>query len=66
MGRGGCGGEDPQDQTDYDPAARGPATHRSCTDLICLALLLVFLVAWLAVAGLAFSRGNPAQLIHPR
>ena len=67
MGRGRCGGDDvaPEDEEDYDPSDKGPNAHRSCTDVICLLLLVVFCLVWFGVACYAFSRGNPYQLIYP-
>ena len=45
MGRGKCGGGDevaPEDEEDYDPSDKGPNSQRSCTDVICLLLLVLF------------------------
>jgi len=66
MGRGSCGNEvEDEDEVDYDPSHKGPNQKRSCTDVICLLLLLIFCVVWCFVAAYAFSRGNPFQLIYP-
>jgi len=69
MGRGSCGSDEDvdeyADEVDYDPSHKGPNEKRSCTDVICLLLLVVFCVVWGAVAVYAFSRGNPFQLIYP-
>ena len=65
---GCCGCEDevaPDEDQDYDPSDKGPNSSRSCTDVICLLLLIVFCGTWFGVACYAFSRGNPFQLIHP-
>jgi choline transporter-like protein 2/4/5 len=67
MGGGRCGEavEPEEGEEDYDPSDRGPNTNRGCTDILCLLLLVVFCATWLGVAGYAFSRGNPYQLLHP-
>eukprot|EP00090_Calanus_glacialis_P041007 TRINITY_DN7188_c0_g1_i2.p1 TRINITY_DN7188_c0_g1~~TRINITY_DN7188_c0_g1_i2.p1 ORF type:complete len:720 (-),score=98.82 TRINITY_DN7188_c0_g1_i2:192-2351(-) len=67
MGRGRCGSSEVEDkdEVDYDPSHKGPNKSRSCTDVICLLLLVVFCVIWGGVAVYAFSRGNPFQLIYP-
>ena len=38
---------------------------RHCTDAPCLALYLLALAAWVAVAVVAFMDGEPAQLLYP-
>jgi len=38
---------------------------RSCTDVICLVIFLVFCVSFVGVAFYAFYAGNPGQLVHP-
>ena len=46
-------------------AAPGPARFRSCTDILCLLLWVAFLVGWLAVAGVVYSRSAPERLLRP-
>jgi len=65
MGRGGCCNGEEEDEVDYDPANKGPNVKRSCTDVLCLLLLVIFCFIWFGVAIYAFSRGNPFQLIYP-
>ena len=43
----------------------GPNEKRSCTDVLCLLLLVIFCLVWFGVAIYAFSQGNPFQLIYP-
>eukprot|EP00094_Tigriopus_californicus_P004803 TCALIF_04623-PA protein Name:"Similar to SLC44A5 Choline transporter-like protein 5 (Macaca fascicularis)" AED:0.13 eAED:0.13 QI:715/0.81/0.91/1/0.63/0.75/12/74/636 len=50
---------------EHDEDFHGPINKRSCTDVICLLLFLVFLGAWIAVAVYAFANGNPQRLIYP-
>ena len=68
MGRGGCGGcakVNDEDEDDYDPSDSGPIKDRSCTDVVCLLLFIVFIVGWGIISTYAFINGNPAQLIYP-
>ena len=50
---------------DYDPEFRGPIKSRSCTDVLCLLLLLVFVGGWAAVSVYGFQNGDPERLIYP-
>ena len=67
MGRGECGGSKvtDEDEVDHDPSHTGPIKNRSCTDVLCLLLLLVFAVGWGVISVYAFLHGNPVQLIYP-
>ena len=38
---------------------------RSCTDVLCLLLFVVFLVAWVVVGVWAFANGDPNRLVYP-
>ena len=38
---------------------------RSCTDIICCIVFLVFLVAMLGVSGFAIANGDPVNIISP-
>ena len=62
-----CGDdEETEDQVDYDPSHKGPkGDGRSCTDVLCLLLLVIFLGVWAGVAVYGFTRGNPHLLLHP-
>ena len=39
--------------------------NRSCTDILCLLLFLVFIVGWVVVGVLGFMSGDPEQLVYP-
>ena len=56
---------DDEDKDDYDPANKGPNVKRSCTDVKCLVIFIIFCVGWVGVALYALVRGNPARLVHP-
>nr|CAD7396533.1 unnamed protein product [Timema cristinae] len=58
----------------YDPTFKGPLNKRSCTDVICLGLFLVFVGAWIFVgyyvgdcrcSVLGFTQGDPSRLLLP-
>ncbi|XP_043938071.1 choline transporter-like protein 4 [Protopterus annectens] len=50
----------------YDPAFNGPIRNRSCTDIICCVLFLVFIAGYMIVGILAWLYGDPRQVIYPR
>ena len=43
----------------------GPIKDRSCTDVLCLLLLLAFVLCWAGVGYWAISNGDPNTLVHP-
>lgn len=49
----------------YDPDFSGPLKRRSCTDVLCLLLLLVFIGCWIGIGLYAFINGNPDVLLVP-
>ncbi|XP_046368396.2 choline transporter-like protein 2 [Haliotis rufescens] len=49
----------------YDPTFKGPIHNRSCTDIICCILFIIFIIGSVAVSILGYSRGDPYRLIHP-
>ena len=50
----------------FDPDFQGPVRNRSCTDVICLALFLVFLGGWGFVAYIGISNGDIDKVIFSR
>jgi choline transporter-like protein 2/4/5 len=50
----------------YDPDFNGPLKNRSCTDIICLLLFLIFIGCWAGIAIYAFTSGDPYTLLVPR
>uniref|UniRef100_A0A8C8SJI8 Choline transporter-like protein n=1 Tax=Pelusios castaneus TaxID=367368 RepID=A0A8C8SJI8_9SAUR len=55
------------EQCKYDPSFRvSPCPPRSCTDVICCALFLVFLAGYMVVGILAWLYGDPRQVVYPR
>ncbi|XP_063909767.1 choline transporter-like 2 isoform X2 [Zophobas morio] len=50
----------------YDPDFNGPSKHRSCTDIICLLLFIVFIGCWAGIAIYAFTSGDPNMLLVPK
>lgn len=49
----------------YDPTFNGPIKNRSCTDVICCLLFLVFLLGMAACSIIGYARGNPYKLLYP-
>uniref|UniRef100_UPI00398F6FE2 choline transporter-like protein 4 n=1 Tax=Pristiophorus japonicus TaxID=55135 RepID=UPI00398F6FE2 len=58
--------EDAWEPTKYDPTFRGPIRNRSCTDIICCILFMVFIVGYMVVGILAWLYGDPREVIYPR
>lgn len=50
----------------YDPSFRGPIKNRSCTDVICCVLFLVFILGYIGVGLVAWVYGDPRQVLYPR
>ncbi|XP_043534109.1 choline transporter-like protein 4 [Chiloscyllium plagiosum] len=50
----------------YDPTFRGPIKNRSCTDILCCVLFMVFIVGYMIVGILAWLYGDPREVIYPR
>uniref|UniRef100_A0A4D5RA77 Choline transporter-like protein n=1 Tax=Scolopendra viridis TaxID=118503 RepID=A0A4D5RA77_SCOVI len=49
----------------YDPDFNGPIRNRSCTDVICFAIFITFIILWIILSILAFRYGNPEMLAFP-
>ena len=56
-----------EEEAEYDPdkSGAGPIKDRSCTDVLCLGLLISFLVLWGFIAIWAFTYGDPSKLMYP-
>ncbi|VDI21944.1 Hypothetical predicted protein, partial [Mytilus galloprovincialis] len=52
-------------RTKHNENFKGPIENRSCTDIICCLLFLVFILGLIAVSILGFVWGNPNRLLHP-
>ncbi|XP_035879736.1 choline transporter-like protein 4 [Phyllostomus discolor] len=50
----------------YDPSFRGPIKNRSCTDVICCVLFLLFILGYIVVGIVAWVYGDPRQVLYPR
>ncbi|KAI3387687.1 hypothetical protein SNEBB_001139 [Seison nebaliae] len=44
----------------------GPISKRSCTDVVCCVLLLVYMTLMVGIGLIAFTQGNPKQLLYPQ
>ena len=54
-----------EEEFDPDKAGAGPIKDRSCTDVICLGLLISFIAVWVLIAIWAFQFGDPSKLMYP-
>ena len=54
-------------EEEYDPdrGGAGPIKDRSCTDVLCLGLLIAFLVLWVMIAAWGMTHGDPSKLMYP-
>ncbi|XP_074188816.1 choline transporter-like protein 4 isoform X1 [Rhinolophus sinicus] len=50
----------------HDPSFRGPIKNRSCTDVICCVLFLLFILGYIVVGIMAWVYGDPQQVLYPR
>ncbi|XP_049509516.1 choline transporter-like protein 4 isoform X2 [Panthera uncia] len=50
----------------YDPSFRGPIKNRSCTDIVCCILFLLFILGYIVVGIVAWVYGDPRQVLSPR
>ncbi|XP_031569515.1 choline transporter-like protein 4 [Actinia tenebrosa] len=48
----------------FDPSFNGPIKNRSCTDIPCCILFVLYIVGMLALGGAAFYMGNPYKLLN--
>uniref|UniRef100_A0A8C4PYP3 Choline transporter-like protein n=1 Tax=Eptatretus burgeri TaxID=7764 RepID=A0A8C4PYP3_EPTBU len=49
----------------FDSSFRGPVKKRGCTDIICCIFFLLFIVVYLFVGIVAWTHGDPRQVLHP-
>lgn len=49
----------------FDPNFKGPIQKRSCTDVICCLLFLIFFAGMIACTVIGYARGDPYKLILP-
>ncbi|KAJ8045124.1 Choline transporter-like protein 2 [Holothuria leucospilota] len=49
----------------YDPKFKGPIENRGCTDIICCLIFIAFLVGEGFIAYIAFTNGNPDNVLKP-
>ena len=53
------------DDFDPDKNGAGPIKDRSCTDILCLALLMSFVILWFMIACWGLQNGDPSKLMYP-
>ena len=57
--------EEEEEEYDPDKSGAGPIKDRSCTDVLCLGLLIAFLVLWVMIAAWGVTHGDPSKLMYP-
>ncbi|XP_069775693.1 choline transporter-like protein 4 [Narcine bancroftii] len=50
----------------FDPNFNGPIKNRSCTDIICCIIFMVFILGYMVVGIVAWLYGDPREVIYPR
>ncbi|XP_063747673.1 choline transporter-like protein 5-B isoform X4 [Eleginops maclovinus] len=49
----------------FDPNFRGPVHNRSCTDVICCVIFIVFIIGYIALGTVAWIHGDPRKVVYP-
>ncbi|XP_029636675.1 choline transporter-like protein 2 isoform X3 [Octopus sinensis] len=57
--------EDNEKEPLKDGNYRGPVTNRSCTDIICCIIFIIFLVAFAGVSIFAYVKGDYQLILYP-
>ncbi|KAL3871868.1 hypothetical protein ACJMK2_039840 [Sinanodonta woodiana] len=66
-----CGGKEENQDNKYGEAKKhnkdfkGPIKNRSCTDVICCMLFLIFVAGMVACSIAGYVRGDPVRLLYP-
>ncbi|XP_031231788.1 choline transporter-like protein 5 isoform X4 [Mastomys coucha] len=49
----------------YDPDFQGPIAKRSCTDILCCMIFLLFILGYILLGLLAWAHGDPRKMAYP-
>ncbi|XP_061833975.1 choline transporter-like protein 5-B isoform X3 [Nerophis lumbriciformis] len=49
----------------FDPNFRGPIHNRSCTDVICCVIFIIFIIGYIALGTVAWIYGDPRRVTYP-
>ncbi|ESO92820.1 hypothetical protein LOTGIDRAFT_120296 [Lottia gigantea] len=49
----------------FDPSFNGPIKNRSCTDVLCCLIFLIFVVGMVVCSALGYAHGDPTKLVYP-
>uniref|UniRef100_A0A8C6DHF3 Choline transporter-like protein n=1 Tax=Moschus moschiferus TaxID=68415 RepID=A0A8C6DHF3_MOSMO len=49
----------------YDPHFRGPVVNRSCTDVLCCMIFILFIMAYILLGLAAWVNGDPRRVAYP-
>lgn len=53
------------DPRTYDPDFQGPTADRSCTDVLCCMIFILFVVGYILLGLLAWTHGDPRRVAYP-
>ncbi|CAK7304598.1 Choline transporter-like protein 5 [Vulpes lagopus] len=49
----------------YDPNFKGPVAKRSCTDVLCCIIFILFIIAYILLGLVAWIHGDPRRVVYP-
>ncbi|XP_005622113.1 choline transporter-like protein 5 isoform X1 [Canis lupus familiaris] len=49
----------------YDPNFKGPVAKRSCTDVLCCIIFILFIIAYILLGLVAWIHGDPRRVAYP-
>ncbi|PVD22194.1 hypothetical protein C0Q70_17999 [Pomacea canaliculata] len=49
----------------HNPREKVPCKSRSCTDILCCIIFVIFVLGFVVCAIIGFARGNPIKLVYP-
>ncbi|CAO2600493.1 Choline transporter-like protein 5 [Lemmus lemmus] len=53
------------DPRTYDPDFQGPTTDRSCTDVLCCMVFILFVTSYILLGLVAWTHGDPRKVAYP-
>ncbi|XP_006501553.1 choline transporter-like protein 5 isoform X3 [Mus musculus] len=57
--------QDVGDPRRYDPDFQGPTAKRTCTDVLCCLIFLLFILGYVLLGLLAWAHGDPRKMAYP-
>nr|KAF6445156.1 solute carrier family 44 member 5 [Molossus molossus] len=53
------------DSRAFDPGFKGPVVNRSCTDVLCCIVFILFIIAYIILGLIAWVHGDPRRVAYP-